>query len=57
MTTFSAGPRCADHHEQDARNCPDCWHEAIIGLRPDNLIGKHYEATHEVASVVSKGAK
>lgn len=55
MTPFRAGPHCPDHPAHDARYCPECWREINQGLRPDTCIGKHYEAAHKAASVVSGG--
>jgi hypothetical protein len=42
-------PPCVDHPEQEAPTCRCCHADVKVGLRPANMIGKHYEPESENA--------
>ena len=40
-------PPCEDHIGKDAHNCASCWADVKAGIRPRDLIGRHYEPESE----------
>lgn len=48
-------PPCEDHIGQEAHSCRSCWGDFKAGLRPQDHIGKHYEALADAEASVVEG--